>query len=639
MLRRKDTIRSIWRASLGLLAVGLMAIFAFAFTFTRFAHFDDEGYFLYSYRAFLSGQAPYDRIFSFYGPFSFLSSALVARFNPLNVNHDTFRWFLLPVWILIALLVGGVVWRWTRLLSVGLIGFLLIGFNLHALAGSSGHPQLWILLAVVVLLWLGLDWIYLPGDRGYALCTGIAIGIIFLCKINIALFVSVAIALAASLQIKGRTRVILSVILLAAAAGLGVLLLFSTSVGSEKYFALVYLLSLAATCGIASSRPGERQLSVASLIWMVAGLGICLCIGVGAILACGTTLSGLFKGLVTGPVLLVKRYHSPFLEATYPLSIFLSILGLGAAIAVFAWGRRYDASPAWLGPLKVAVGVVLLCPFYYQPRQALTGSLLFSWLLLVDDQAISPQAYSDRLLLALLCSLFSLQLFPNAGTQVYWAALLPIAAAAVMLADGINSINHRSYEIRLSRVTSLVARGAGPVIAIALFLIVGKNAVSGYQRWLGAEPVNLPGAHWLRLSQEHNARLAATVNELSRECRTVMTIPGLYSYSLWSGVPPAEEKQINSWPFLWPREVQENELPRLRRQDGGCVLVDREVYQFFRMYATSDGSDELLSEVERTMRAVFVLQGLTLYKPSQTPAVFPDSGALKHKDPSPTGNK
>jgi len=639
VLRRKDTIRSIWRASVGLLAVGLMAIFAFAFTFTGFAHFDDEGYFLYSYRAFLSGQAPYDRIFSFYGPFSFLSSALVARFDPVNVNHDTFRWFLLPAWILIALLVGGVVWRWTRLLSVGLIGFLLIGFNLHALAVSSGHPQLWILLAVVVLLWLGLDWIYLPGDRGYALCTGIAISIIFLCKINIALFVSVAIALAASLQIKGRTRVILSVILLAAAAGLGVLLLFSTSVRSEKYFALVYLLSLAATCGIASSRPGERQLSVASLIWMVAGLGICLCIGVGAILACGTTLSGLFKGLVTGPVLLVKRYHFPFLEATYPLSIFLSILGLGAAIAVFAWGRRYDASPAWLGPLKVAVGVVLLCPFYYHPRQALTGSLLFSWLLLVDDQAISPQAYSDRLLLALLCSLFSLQLFPNAGTQVYWAALLPIAAAAVMLADGINSISHRVYRTRLSRVTSLVARAAGPVLAVALFLIVGGSAKYFYRQWLAAEPVNLPGTHWVRLRPEEKAHFTDAVSELGRECRTVMTIPGLYSYSLWSGVPPAEEKQINSWPFLWPREVQENELPRLRRQDGGCVLVDRDVYQFFRKSATSDGSDELLSEVERTMRPVFVLQGLTLYKPSQTLEVFPDSGALKHKDPSPTGNK
>ena len=639
MLCRKDTIRSIWRASVGLLAVGLMAIFAFAFTFNVFNSFDDEGYFLYSYRAFLTGRAPYDRIFSFYGPFSFLSSALAARFNPLNVNHDTFRWFLLPVWILIALLVGGVVWRWTRLYSAALTAFFLVGINLRLLAVSIGHPQLWIILAAVVLLWLGLDWLYLPEDRGRALCAGIAVGIIFLCKINIAIFVSVAIALAASLQIKGRTRVIASAFFFAAAAGLGLVLLFSTSSGSEKCFALVYLLSLAATCGIAGSRPGERQLSVSGLVWIVGGVAICLCVGVGAILACGTTLSGLFKGLVTDPVLLVKSYRLPFLDATHPLSILLSILGLGSAIAVFAWRRRYDATPAWLGPFKLAVGVALLCPFYYLPRQALTGSLLFSWLLLVDDQAISPQEYSNRLLLALLCPLFSLQIFPNAGTQVYWATLMPIAAAAVILADGINSINHRSYEIRLSRVTSLVARGAGPVIAIALFLIVGKNAVSGYQRWLGAEPVNLPGAHWLRLSQEHNARLAATVNELSRECRTVMTIPGLYSYSLWSGVPPAEEKQINSWPILWPREVQENELPRLRRQDGGCVLVDREVYQFFRMYATSDGSDELLSEVERTMRAVFVLQGLTLYKPSQTLEVFPDSGALKHKDPSPPANK
>jgi len=296
-------IESIWRASVGLLAVGLMAIYAFAYTFTTFARFDDEGYFLYSYRAFLKGQAPYDRIFSFYGPFSFLSSAVIARFDPLNVNHDTFRWLLLPVWVLIALLVGGVVWRWTRLYSAALIGFLLIGIRLLGLTVSIGHPQLWVILAVVVLLWLGLDWIYLPGARSYAFWTGIAVGIIVLCKINIAFFVAIAIALAASLQIEGRIRLISSGVFLAAAAGLGVLLLFSTSIGSEKYFALVYLGSLAATCGIASSRPGERQLSVSSLIWLVAGLGICLCVGVGAILACGTTLPGLFRGLITYPAL------------------------------------------------------------------------------------------------------------------------------------------------------------------------------------------------------------------------------------------------------------------------------------------------------------------------------------------------
>lgn len=374
-------------------------------------------------------------------------------------------------------------------------------------------------------------------------------------------------------------------------------------------------------------------------MWLIAGMGVCVCVGVGAILACGTTLSGLFRGLVKDPALLVKSYHHPFLEATRPGSILLSALGLSAAIAIFAWRRMSGVGPAWLGLLKVAVGVVLLFTFYYLPRQALTGSLLFSWLLLVDDRAMSPLAYSNRLLLALLCPLFSLQLLPNAGTQVDWAMLMPITAAVVMLADGINCINHDGSRMQLSRVTSLVARGTAPVIAVVLFLIVGQSAILGYRRWLGAEPVNLPGTHWLRLRSTDKARLAETVGELSRHCRTVLTIPGLYSYSLWSGVPPAEEKRINSWPFLWPQEVQKNELPKLRQQSGGCVLVDRDVYQFFRQYATSGGGDELLSEVERTMRPVFTSQGLTLYEPSQGPEVSLNSETVKSEGPRRPDNK
>jgi hypothetical protein len=304
-------------------------------------------------------------------------------------------------------------------------------------------------------------------------------------------------------------------------------------------------------------------------------------------------------------------------------------LGLGTAIGVFSWRRLADVSPAWLGLLKIAVGTGLLCLFFFHPRQALTGSLLFAWLPLVDTQTMSQRQYSNRLLLALLCPLFSLQVFPNAGTQVDWAGLMPIIAAIVLLGDGINCIDRDGFGLQLPSVIRIAARGTAPLLAFLLFLSVGKNAILYSRQWLDSPPVNLPGTQWLRLPPVENERLAVTVGELRRDCRTVLTIPGLYSYSLWSGVPPAEEKRINSWPFLWPEEVQRNELPKLRHQNGGCVLVDRNMYQFFRQYATTGGSDVLLSEVERTMKPVFRLQGLTLYEPSLGPEVSLNSNDSK----------
>src|SRR5687767_15911884 len=108
--------RYIWilRGAVALVALGLVAALAFAYLFTTFMPWDDEGYFLQAYRDFLSGRVLYDQVFSIYGPLTFFSAALLARFDVANVTHDAFRWILLPVWIVIAALMGGLVWRWTR---------------------------------------------------------------------------------------------------------------------------------------------------------------------------------------------------------------------------------------------------------------------------------------------------------------------------------------------------------------------------------------------------------------------------------------------------------------------------------------------------------------------------------------------
>jgi hypothetical protein len=607
----------LWQGIVSLIAVSAIATFAFAYTFTTFAPWDDEGYFLQAFREYLSGHVLYDQVFAFYGPFTFFSAALIARFNAANVTHDNFRWALLPVWILIASLFAGVVWRWTGRYPPTLVAFLLVGFRLQLLVGSVGHPQVWAILAVAVLLWLGVDWMFLPNGQLRALSTGFVIGVILLCKVNIGIFVSIAIALAIALQLRGRPRTLICGVLLIAAAGLGFLVLFTSSIGSEKYFALAYMVSLAVTVGITIVRPVDQEPSLSSLKWLVAGLGICLCFGIGLTLASGTTLRGLFRSFVTEPALLVRSYHMPYLDATRKGSILLSMVGLGASIGTFRWCRGADMRTSWLGGLlKVAAGTLLLCAFFYSDGLALAGSLLFLWMLLVDAKPMSHTAYSNRLLLALLCPLFGLQLLPVAGSQVTWAALMPIIAAAVLLADGANCIDRESVRMREPRLTRIVAGGMATLLAFLLFLFVGGSAISRYQQWRSAQPVNLPGTHWLRLPPMETARLTVTVSELRRECRTVLLVPGMYSYSLWSGVPPFEEKRINSWPFLWPSEVQKNELPKLRQQNRGCVLVSRDMYELFRRIAVSPGNDQLLSEVRRTMRPIFKLQDLTLYESS-----------------------
>src|SRR5215469_6337366 len=75
----------IVQSAIAVVAVGVLSLYAFAFVFTIFGAFDDDGYFLQAFRDFLSGRPAYDQVFAFYGPFTFYGGALMARFNAIHV--------------------------------------------------------------------------------------------------------------------------------------------------------------------------------------------------------------------------------------------------------------------------------------------------------------------------------------------------------------------------------------------------------------------------------------------------------------------------------------------------------------------------------------------------------------------------
>jgi hypothetical protein len=447
----------IVKSAIAVLAIGVVSLYAFAFSFTYFGTVDDDGYFLQAYRDFLSGKLAYDQVFAFYGPFTFYSGAAIARFNAINVTHDNFRWALLPLWIAIALLMAGIIWRWTGRFSPALIAFFLIGFRLLGLAVSNGHPQGWIILAVALLLWLGIDWVYATYHHWSAFGTGLLIGLIFLCKINIAVFITVAIGLTGSLLLRSRPRILSSTVFLTGAIGLGLVVLFAGSTVSELHFVLVYILSLAGIVIIAIQRRSEQSPCWRNVVWLTSGLSLCLFAGVGLILLHGTTVKALFNAFIIYPAVLAKSYHQPFWHNTDKASIFISILGLSIAIAAFSWRRLGKRARVGLGLFKVAAGLGLLFAFIRWPYAVLTGSFLFLWLLLVDDQPMSQRQFANRLLLAVMALLYSLQLFPVAGTQLIWAQLLPILAAAVLLADGARCIERNADKAQLPRLVSTAA--------------------------------------------------------------------------------------------------------------------------------------------------------------------------------------
>jgi hypothetical protein len=569
---------------------------AFGQLFTTFVPWDDEGYFLQLYRQFLSGGILYDQLISIYGPLTFFFGAVVAGFQPDSVTHDVFRWATLPLWVLIAFLLAAVVWWWTGKSGPSLIAFLLIGYRLKNLAMGIAHPQLWIIVALAILLALGLDWVWRPRANMRALRAGILLGAVLLIKINIGIFLCVGVALAIGLHMKGWTRIVFCGLPLLASAVFGIAVLFATPFRSEVYFALAYLVSLAATVGLAIGQPGLPAPRPAALVWLIAGACGCVSLVILLTLAMGTTLSSLVSDLVLFPARFATTLHNPFREPASGRSVLLYTAAGVAALAYWRPPRFARERADWIGVLKFAVGFALVCSFWYNNRHALTASLLFLWLLVADRRPGDP-GYSNRLLLAVLSPLFSLQLYPMAGSQVDWAGLIPMTAAAILMADGIDCLQRAGIGSALRLAPA--ARGITALIALLLFAFTGVEASQSLAEWRRNPSLDVAGAHWLHLPPADQARLRTTVAAIRRNCRGVLTVPRMPSFSLWSEVQMVEPKRITAG----PEDVREEEVREVREHAGGCVLVSEWTYQFWRATGATH-ADRLLPEIEKTMNSI-----------------------------------
>jgi hypothetical protein len=604
-------------------ATGIIAGLAFGKLFTTFVPWDDEGYLLQLYRHFLSGSVLYDQLISIYGPLTFFFGAVVARFQPDSVTHDAFRWATLPVWVLIAFLLAAVVWWWTGKFGPSLIAFLLIGYRLTGLAKGIAHPQLWIIVALAILLALGLDWVWRPRESLRALWAGILLGAVLLFKINIGIFLCVGVALAIGLHMKGRMRIVFCGLPLLASAVFGIALLFATSFRSEVFFALAYLASLAATVELAIRQAGLPSPRPAALVWLIAGACGCVSLVIVLTLAMGTTLSSLILDLVLFPARFATTLHNPFREPASGRSFLLYAAAGVAALGYWRPPRFMRERADWIGILKFAVGSALVCTFWYNNRHALTASLLFLWLLIAGRRPGEP-GYSNRLLLAVLSALFSLQLYPMAGEQVDWAGLLPMTAAAILMGDGIDCLQ-RAGIASTFRVAP-AARGVTALIGLLLFAFTGVEAARSLAEWRRNPSLDVAGAHWLHLPPADQARFRTTVAAISRNCREVLTVPRMPSFSLWSEVPMVEPKRIISG----PEDIREEEVRAVLEHEGGCVLVSQNTYEFWRMMKGATDEDRMLPEIERTMNSISSVRDaphpftagssghLTLYRSSST---------------------
>jgi hypothetical protein len=579
------------------LTTALLLHAAFGVMFSVFMFYDDEGYVLTSYRAFIEHGGLYEKVYTQYGPFPFALYQLL-NLAGFPLTHTAGRLLTLAIWAGAALGCAMLVGKATRNLALQLAVLAAAFVYLWILASEPSHPGGLIVALTVGLAAAGFHWVTENRIRAWAIGVGVVTALLILTKINIGAFVACAAIAWWALHHTDSRVVRPARWLLPLAAIILPLGLMRPLLGVPwvQTFAAVFACSaiavLATIARTAAPRTGWADAGAA----VAAGLGTALVV-LGVVMVRGTALSDLLDGILFAPL----RHPVSFsLRYLWPAGIMaVAVLSLALALAARVWHRRdpLRVDTVIAGLRLVAVGALawnlarypVVSPDYLTFGWALPCLWLFLWPLSAENASQLPARAWLGLLLLGQC----LHVFPVPGSQIAWGTLLALPLAAMSSWEAATWLARRRPPSHsaptLAEPAARLTAKRRDLRAGALAGMIGLIGFAGAMTWkftgIAAryqddQDLRLPGAESLRLPAPFTATLRTLVVNASAHADVLFSFPGMFSFNLWSGVPTPTLTNVTHW-FSLLTEAQQNEIMRaLEAQPRAVVIVHREHIRF-----------------------------------------------------------
>lgn len=592
--------RPEWRSTLSdpaVLAVGLYALVAMLaavaayFTvFTVWAGYDDEGTLLVTLQSFSHGDTLYNDIYTPYGPFYYELFGGLFALSGSDVTNDASRSIVIVLWVGTSLLFGLASQRLTGRLLLGVSGMIAAFATLYVLANEPMHPQVLCVLLLGAFVALA---VFGPGRRPLwaGAAAGAVLAALFLTKINLGTYAIAAVVLAAALTIEPlRGRRWLSWPAIAAVLVLPLVVVFrDLDVASMREMAAAETLGLIAVAVAAWPLGWRREENDGVLVWLLGALGgfaVAFAAILAAIVLNGSSLSGVYEGIVT-EAMRVRDVNG----GDFPMSIAVVDWGVaavaGAALTLSLRRWRADGAPSiWPGLLRAVAGLAVLLtvaritPFAVGPSAGNQDSLplMLAWIAAVPPAGADEGPYKRflRVLLPALGVLEVMGAYPVAGSQVGIASLTFVPVGALLLGDALTSLREWSA----ARGTLALER-FGAVVAIVLAALAADFAINTILRSIANNaPVynerrGLPfaGAGQLRLPEADYENYTRLVADLHRyRCTDFIGYPNVNSLYLWSGIEPPPPDAPGAWIEALDSERQQLVVDELRASPRPCAI-------------------------------------------------------------------
>ncbi len=561
--------------------------------FHHVLYFDDEGYFLLTIKQLTEGYPLYEKIQSFYGPFYYIFTSTASGFGRIAVTHDWGRLVTLACWLTGTAL--GARWVAGRTQSntwVALSAVLLFA-HLHQMGGEPMHPQGLCIVLIFSMITVASSGSPTPARR---VALGAIAAALALTKINIGAFAFLGLAWLEAWNLpfdRWRRGFLLTVT--AASVGL-TFALFGPLMGTTtvQCYAAVFALGMAPVLAHVweGARVSQCRPQGHGWWWQVAGFAATVVLVYYWTVSKGTSLSALWNGLIVRPSSFAKVFHSPGpFAGPQLLAGAASVLGF----VVFQSRRRRAPGKArqMLRALRLIVGGVALSSSLAGVASALTGyhffivpavletltkgCLPFLWIGLpwADEEKSGAGAYRAAVLLAFPQLLWA---FPVNGTQFVMATTVPLVIWITCL--------HRATlaaDVRFLRWTGKLAA------AFVVVTLIGGLAGAA-RRYMRAAPLCLPGARWVRVEEEDAATLSWAAHNLRAYAPKFVSLPGIPSLNLWSGVQPPTQRNVGPWMLILSAKEQQEIIRSIAGEAEAMVVRHEPALRFWGQQETLTNS-------------------------------------------------
>ena len=527
------------------------AFVAYWAMFSEFAPYDDSGFFIHSIRLFSEGHTLYNQVFTDYGPFSYEVWAALFGLTGHVISTDSGRLAIVALWLLTSLALGVSAHRLTGRLTIGIIVQVLSFSVLSALTAEPMHAS-GIVCALFAAVALDLSFLLPRHTRAGLISLGAIVAALMLTKVNVGGFAAIAVAYATVVTLPALSRVAaLRWLAGASIVAIGPILMYGDldQQWAQNYAILAVAGGLAVV--ITTASPIWRNTSQASagewVRWLAGGFVVCALLVVGVVLALGTSPGALVQETVIVPT----HQGTAF---TLPISLTGDIVywAVGAVAAAWVvWRLRVDAggtpasSPVGgtlriLAALGIWLSIVAVDPLNISPENAnFALAMTVAWVAAIpssrDDGSV--QGRFVRIVIPTFAVLQALMAYPVAGTQVPFGSLCFLLCGAVCFADGWSDLEVWSAA-RSVRAPRTVILGLAAALAVALTFQLIVRPIEFWGDAYAANPhLPIAGATRLHLPAAQVSTFSQITQLLRSRCRTVITLPGLLSFNLWSGLP------------------------------------------------------------------------------------------------------